>query len=171
MSLMTNRQVAKANGATGRARAARDAVRQAGASQSARARQAATRMAPLAKAAQVNAQQGVYNARVWAAPRLDQMGHALQEQVAPRMSAMMSATARRIEPASKTRRRWPVIAAGMVIVAGGLAAAAAVLNRRSMGSVTPFGRPEDTAGASSAPRDMAAAESGSTDVDGHGRKS
>lgn len=167
MSLTTNRQAARANGAAGKVRAARSMVRQAGASQSVRARQAAARIAPLAKTAQAGTQQGVYHARVWAAPRVDRMGHALQEQVAPRMSAMMSTAARKIEPASRTRRRWPIIAAGMVVIAGGLAAAAAVLNRRNMGSVTPFDRPEDTASASPAPHDMAATEHVSADGDGH----
>jgi hypothetical protein len=170
VSLMTKRQVTVVKGASGRARAAQDRAHQPGVSQSARARQAAAQMAPLAKSAQVNAQQGVYNARVWAAPRLDRMGHALQEQVAPKMSEMLSATARKIEPASRSRRRWPIIAAGMVMIAGGLAAAAVMLNRRSMGSVTPLGRPEDSASPSSAPRDMAAAEA-STDVNGHGHTS
>jgi hypothetical protein len=170
VSLMTKRQVTMVKGARGKAQAAQGRARQLGASQSVRARQAAAQMAPLAKSAQVNAQQGVYNARVWAAPRLDRMGHALQEQVAPKMSTMLSATARKIEPASRTRRRWPIVAAGMVMIAGGLTAAAVMFSRRSMGSVTPLGRPEDSASPSAAPHDMAA-ESASADVNGHGHPS
>ena len=167
MSLMTKRQVTMVKGASGRAQAAQSRARQLGVIQSARARQAAAQMAPLAKSAQVNAQQGVYNARVWAAPRLDRMGHVLQEQVAPKMSAMLSATARKVEPTSRARRRWPIVAAGMVMIAGGLAAAAAILNRRGTGSVTPLGRPDDSAGPSAGPRDVAAAEHASADGDGH----
>lgn len=158
-------------GARGRALDTRSRASQLGARQPDRARQAAAQMAPLARSAQLTAQQGVYSARAWAAPRLERMGQALQDEVAPRMNVMLSATARRIDPARPPRRRWPVVAAGMLVIAGGSAAAAAMLNRRNLGSVTPLNRSEDPGRSSAAPRDMAAAESKAGDVNGHGHSS
>jgi len=38
--------------------------------------------------ARTAARTGIHDARVWAAPRLDRTGYALEEQVAPRMAAM-----------------------------------------------------------------------------------
>ena len=171
MSLTTKRQVRMMKGARGRALDARGRARQMGAHQSVRAREAAAQVAPLAKSAQMTAQQGVYSARVWAAPRLERMGQALQDQVAPKMSAMLSATARKVEPNPPPPRRWPFLAAGMLMIAGGSAAAAVMLNRRSQGSGTPLSRREESARESAAPRDMAAAESASADANGHGHTS
>ena len=169
MSLMTRRQVNMVRGAKGRAQDAGSRARQAGAHQSVRARQAAAQMAPLARNAQMTAKQGVYSARVWAAPRLERMGQALQDDVAPKMSAMLSATARKVQPASPPRRRWPILAAAMLMIASVSAAAAAALNRRSPGPDTAFGDPGESARPASGPRDMAAAES--ADVNGHGHTS
>ncbi|GII95861.1 hypothetical protein Ssi02_60920 [Sinosporangium siamense] len=54
-------------------------------------------------------------ARGWAAPRLDYVAHALEEQLAPRISAMLSQAAERIDPMPRRpARRWPMVA----IVAG-----------------------------------------------------
>jgi len=129
-----------------------------------RARRAAAQLAPLALSARMTAVQGVYGARVWAAPRLERMGQTLQERVAPRMSAMLSATARRIDPVPPRRRRWPLLAAGIIMIAGGGAAAAVLLNRRGPGSIAELGRPGG-ARPSAAQPDMAGADT--ADVNGH----
>lgn len=171
VSLMTNRQVRVMKGARGRALEASGLARQVGARQSVRAREAAAQMAPLARNAQMTAKQGVYSARVWAAPRLERMGQTLQDDVAPRMSAMLSATARKVQPARPPRRRWPVLAAGLLMIAGGGAAAAVALSRRVPGSVTAFGQPAESAGPAADPRGTAAAEPASADVNGHGHTS
>jgi ferric-dicitrate binding protein FerR (iron transport regulator) len=61
--------------------------------------------------------------RAWAAPRLEQSGQALEKKVAPRMSAMLSSAARKIDPPRRTRRRWPFFVAGaMALGAAGAAA-------------------------------------------------
>ena len=93
-----------------------------------RALQAKEQFTPLAKSAQLTASQGVQQARTWAAPRIEQAGVAVQEQIAPKVSSAMVATARRIQPVPpRSRRRWPVILAGVVTVSA--AAVAAILLR------------------------------------------
>ena len=93
-----------------------------------RALQAKEQFTPLAKSAQLTASQGVQQARTWAAPRIEQAGVAVQEQIAPKVSSAMIATARRIQPVPpRSRRRWPVILAGIVTVSA--AAVAAILLR------------------------------------------
>jgi hypothetical protein len=175
VSLMTKKQVSgrsarrgsRSGGARGRAVEAQRRAREVRVQQSVRARQAAAQMAPLARSAQASAKQSVYGARVWAAPRLERMGQALQDRVAPRMCAMMSAAARRIEPARSRRRRWPVLLAGLVALVGGTTAAALLRSRRSPGSVTATGRTGEMAKPSADSREMSGAESASTDVNGH----
>jgi uncharacterized protein (DUF2342 family) len=64
-----------------------------------RAQQAAQQLGPIAKSARDNAADRIHDARVWAAPRIEQAAHTMQENVAPRVSAALSATAHRLEPA------------------------------------------------------------------------
>jgi hypothetical protein len=60
------------------------------------------------------------------------------------MAAMLSAAARRIEPAQpRRRRRWPVLAAGVVTAAGLSATAAYLLKRRSAAKAPEFSAPAD----------------------------
>ncbi len=97
-----------------------------------RALQAKEQFTPLARSAQLTASQGVQQARTWAAPRVEQAGMAVQERIAPSVSAAMIATARRIQPASaRRRRRWPVILAGVVTVGAGCAAAILLRGQRA----------------------------------------
>jgi len=97
--------------------------------------------------ARTAARKGIIHARIWAAPRLERTGHALEDQVAPRMAAMLSAAARRIEPPPpRRRRRWPVLAAGLVTAAGLSATAAYLLKRRSAAKAPEFSAPADATG-------------------------
>jgi hypothetical protein len=89
--------------------------------------------------------QGVHDAREWAAPRIEQAGHvlsdtvapkvtvAITDSVAPKVSEVMTATARRIEPASQAgkHRTWPRVIAGLALAAGLGSVIAIVLRRRS----------------------------------------
>ncbi len=84
-----------------------------------------------ATAAAAAARQGTYSARIWAAPRLERTGQALEQQVAPKMAAMLSSAARRIDPAPAKRRRWPFVAAGLMLAAGLCGTAAYLVNRRA----------------------------------------
>lgn len=119
MSLRSRKQDAKAA-----ARAGAKSARQ-------QARRAATQATPLARSARETAQQSVHDARVWAAPRVERSGHAVVERVAPKISDMLVATARRLEPATPIRRRrWPKALAGMVMLGVGTAVAAVLRSRR-----------------------------------------
>ena len=90
--------------------------------------QAKEQLTPLAKSAQQSATQGVYQARTWVAPRVESAGVAVQERIAPAVSSAMITTARRVRPVQvRSRRRWPVIVAGVVTVSA--AAVAAILLR------------------------------------------
>ena len=135
MSLLTKSQAsrAKARGGTARASARRQA------------RRAGAAARPVAASARTAARKGIHHARVWAAPRLERTGHTLEDQVAPRMAAMLSAAAQRIEPAPVRRRRWPVLAAGVVAAAGLSAGAAYLLNRRAAANAPEFSAPADDA--------------------------
>jgi hypothetical protein len=104
----------------------------------------AAQAAPLAASAAEIGRRGVHRARVWAAPRLDRTGQALEDRVAPRVAAMLSATARRIEPARPKRRRWPLVAAGLVAAAGLSATAAFLMSRRDSEAV-PMSEPAEPA--------------------------
>ena len=95
-----------------------------------RARQATTQVAPLAKSAQETAGRNVLEARAWAAPRVEATGVAVQERLAPAVSAAMVTAARRLEPPRAKRRRWPLIAAGIVVIGAGCAAAAQILRSK-----------------------------------------
>ena len=121
MSLMTKTQATRGRTAGGTALARRQA------------RQAAARATPLAVAAAATTRRGVYTARTWAAPRLERAGCALEQRVAPKMATMLSAAARRVDPAPRRRRRWPIVAAGFVAAAGLSATAAYLINRRGPG--------------------------------------
>jgi urease accessory protein UreF len=95
------------------------------------ARQAATtQVAPLARSAQEKAGRGLLEARAWTAPRVEAGGVAVQERLAPAVTAAMVTAARRIDPPKAKRRRWPVIVAGVVVLGVGCAAAAQVLRSR-----------------------------------------
>jgi len=135
VSLLTKSQAsrAKARGGTARASARRQA------------RRAGAAARPVAASARTAARKGIHHARVWAAPRLERTGHTLEDQVAPRMAAMLSAAAQRIEPVPVRRRRWPVLAAGVVAAAGLSAGAAYLLNRRAAANAPEFSAPADDA--------------------------
>jgi hypothetical protein len=166
VSLMTTKQASQANG--GSAQAAQEWARQA--AQYLRARQLAAQaqLTPIAARGRVAARQGVYGARVWTAPRLDAMSQAMQEQVAPWLSAQLAAYARRIEPvpAKPPRRRWPAAFAAGIIVIGGSAAAVYVLNRRNSAPATETGEPGEAASSPGTPREMSAADAVAADVNG-----
>jgi hypothetical protein len=138
--------------------AAQDWARQAG--QYLRARQIAAQaqLAPRAANARIAAQQGLLGARAWTAPRLDSVGQALQEQMAPQLAAALSSAARRIEPPRPRRRRWPAFVASAIVFAGGSATAVIIMNRRNSQPATEAGEPGETASTSDAAPEMAAAD-------------
>jgi len=102
-----------------------------------RARQAAAqvkpvtaRLRPAARSAGAAARRRVHKTRAWAAPQAERMAQVLQGSVAPKVSALLSSAAQRLEPAKPRRRPWRKLAAIAVLAAAASAAAALVLNRR-----------------------------------------
>ncbi|KAB8179383.1 hypothetical protein [Microbispora catharanthi] len=89
------------------------------------ATKAGGRMSPVAETARDLATHRIEDARIWAAPKLDQAAQSVEEQIAPIVSAFLTELARRIDVSSarKTRRRWPVVAllGGVAIGAVGVA--------------------------------------------------
>ena len=79
----------------------------------------------------------VNGARAWTAPRIERSGLAIKDTIAPRISETLTATARRVDvtaprlDVTASRRRWPRVAAGTVLLAAVGAAAAIVLRRRN----------------------------------------
>lgn len=137
---------------------------------------ASTQLTPLAKSAQLSASRGVYNARVWAAPRLEQTGVAMQERVAPRVSSMMVTTARWMEPPQpRSRRRWPAVLAGIVMLGGAAAAAGLLRSQRNAAAMngadpaTPSPDPASAAGSTTDGQDMP--DAAQSDVNGQVRTS
>jgi len=121
---------------------------------------AAAQLKPLARSTAAAARRRVHKTRAWAAPQVEHAGQVLQDSVAPRVSALLSAAARRLEPAKPPRRRWRKLA-GVAMVAAAAGAVAAVVRNR--------GKPKIT---------TSAAEAGADDVtpaaemrDGQGRTS
>ena len=104
--------------------------------------------------ARTAARKGIHHARIWAAPRLERTGHTLEDQVAPRMAAMLSAAAQRIEPVPvRRRRRWPVVAAGLITAAGLSATAAYLLKRRATAKEPRFSAPPADTASTTTPAD------------------
>jgi hypothetical protein len=105
-----------------------------------RAQQAAARMRPLATSTRTTAGRGVHKTRGWAAPQIERTGKVLEDRVAPRISAMLTSAAQRIEPAEPRQRRWAKLA-GISILTTAASAIAAVIRHRSKSDLTP---PADT---------------------------
>ncbi len=77
--------------------------------------------------------------RAWMAVRAVRSGVSMQENVAPRISAVLAATARRLDPPAPQARRWPKVFAGTALLAAGAAAATALaMRRRSRQALPPL---------------------------------
>jgi len=87
-------------------------------------RPAVERARPLAKNTSAAARRGILRTRGWAAPHVERTGHVLQDTVAPRVSAMLSSAAKRIDPAQPRHRRWQKPAGLATLAAAGGAVAA-----------------------------------------------
>lgn len=116
---------------------------------------------PMTRKAATTARQSAGGAASWARPRVGRLrawmavraAHgsvAVQENFAPRVSAMLAATARRLDPPKqRSSRRWPKVLAGTALLAAGAAAATALaLRRRPAGLGMPVpARPSARSGA------------------------
>jgi hypothetical protein len=103
---------------------------------------------PMTKNAAKTAKQGAGSAANWAKPRVGRTrawmavraargSVSVQETVAPRVSAMLAATARRLDPPKPRARRLPKVMAGTALLAAGAAAAAAMAMRTRQRTMMP----------------------------------
>jgi hypothetical protein len=97
-----------------------------------RARRAASRLQPtasqampLARNAGTAARRQADRTRAWAAPQVERAGQVVQDRVAPKVSSLLSAAARRLEPDKPRRSPWRKLAgvSAAAAVAGALGAA------------------------------------------------
>jgi len=108
-----------------------------------RALQAAARMKPLAGGTRAAAKRGVHSTRAWAAPQVERTGQVLQHSVAPKVAALLSSAAERLEPAKPQRKRWPRLAAISVLTAAAGVVAALARNRRKPDVTTQARRADE----------------------------
>lgn len=92
-------------------------------------------MKPLARSTGLAARRRVHRTRAWAAPQVERTGQVLQESVAPKVSALLSAAAERLEPAKPPRRRWRKLV-GISMIAAAASAVAAVVRSRKKPDLT-----------------------------------
>jgi hypothetical protein len=102
-----------------------DRVRQA----AAQVKRVTAQVRSLARSAGAAARRRLHKTRARAAPQAERMAQVLQGSVAPKVSALLSSAAQRLEPATPRRRPWRKLAATAVLAAASAAAALAI-NRR-----------------------------------------
>jgi hypothetical protein len=105
---------------------ARDTARQA----AAQVKPLAGQAKPLAKSTAAATRRRVHRARAWAAPQVERTGQVLEDSVAPKVSALLSAAAQGLEPPKPRRRRWRTLAAISMLTAAAGAVAILARNRR-----------------------------------------
>src|SRR5215472_14278762 len=88
------------------------------------AEHSAARLRPLARSTGTAAEKSVRMTRAWLAPQAERAGQAVQETIAPKVSAVLSSAARHLDPKTPSRRRWSRGASF-----AGLAAAAAAIGK------------------------------------------
>jgi hypothetical protein len=106
------------------------------------ARQVAARLKPVARSTGAAAKHGVRSARALAAPQVERAGHLVQEDIAPKISAALSAAAQRIEPSKPHRGRWRKVARASIVTAAASALAGAVLSRWRQNGSAPHAEPD-----------------------------
>jgi hypothetical protein len=79
----------------------------------------------------------VVTIRTWMAVRAARGSVSVQKSMAPKVAAMLEATARRLDPPKPRSRRMPKILAGAALLAAGCAAAAALAMRNREALMQP----------------------------------
>ena len=125
-----------------------------------------------------SARQGVYNARGWAAPRLESAADYVTATAAPAVSSALRSTAQQVRPPDPRQRRmrstltWSLLGAA---IAAALGAAGAMIWRRyqaAMAADTEVDEAEETPGSADAAKtDSAPAAGTGTDAGVNGRVS
>ena len=96
----------------------------------------AVQLKPLARSIGAAARRRAYKTRAWQL-QVEHAGQVLQASVAPKVSALLSAAARRLEPAKPRRRRWRELVGVSMLAAAAGVVAAVVRNRRKPEVTTP----------------------------------
>jgi hypothetical protein len=131
-----------------------------------RVRHAAAQVKPLARSTGTAARRRVRRTRAWAAPQLERTGQVLQDTIAPKVSAVLSSAAQRLEPAQPRRGRWRKLAGASMLTAAASAVAALILKRRKPDVTTPAGEADaDEVTPAAGTRDEQARTSTSADAD------
>ena len=131
-------------------------------------RQAAEQVKPYASSARAAARRGLLRARAFAAPRVERAGHTVEDSVAPKVSAMLSSAAQRLEPGKPRSRRWRKVAGVSLVTAAASAAAAAFRNRAKPDLTAPAETDSDS---TAPPAKMPDETSTDADADGQVRTS
>src|SRR5262245_46928552 len=121
-------------------------------------RPAAGKAMPLAKTVGAAARHRAVTTRAWAAPQVERAGHVVQDNVAPKVSSLLSAAARRIEPEKPRRRPWRTVAGISAAAAAASAVAAAVRGRLAASTAASSHNDADANGDPPAPDTAPAAE-------------
>lgn len=107
-----------------------DAIRASARHAAAQMKPAAERAKPLARSTGEAARRSILKARAWAAPQVKRSGQALQDTVAPKVSAALSSAAKRIDPAQPRQRQWSKPVSLATITAAGGAVVAFLRGRK-----------------------------------------
>jgi len=144
---------------------ARDRARRA----AARVKPAAARVKPLASSTGAAARRRVHRTRAWAAPMVGRTGQILQDNVAAKVSAMLSSAAQQLEPAKPPSRRWRKLAViSMPAAAASVIAALARSRKKPDVTTAPAGADADDMTPAAQAGDRQATTSTDTDADGNG---
>jgi hypothetical protein len=143
----------------------------AAAAASDRGRQAAAKLKPYASSARTAAGRGVHRTRAFAAPQVERAGQALEDSVAPKVSALLSSAAQRLEPPKPQRRRWRKLV-GISLLTAAISAGVAIVRSRTTPDLTaPAETDTESAVPSAQMPDEQATASTAADVDGQVRTS
>ena len=102
----------------------------------AQVRPVAARLKPVAQSTGAATRRRVHRTRAWAAPRVERTGQVLQDSTAPKLAALLSSAAGRLEPARPRRPRWRKLVGVSVLTAAAGAVTVLVRNRRKPGVTT-----------------------------------
>ncbi|WP_214319245.1 hypothetical protein [Nonomuraea sediminis] len=86
----------------------------------AQAMRSGKRIRPMADQAKLVTAHRFEEARYWAAPRLEEAAHRVEDEIAPKVSRMMTKAAKKIDPTPPKSRRWPVIVLMTGVAVGGM---------------------------------------------------
>jgi hypothetical protein len=131
---------------------------------------AAGKVTPLAENAAAAARHQADRMRAWAVPQVDTAGQVVQESVAPKVFALLSAASRRLEHLTPRRRRWRTAAGVSAAAAAGAFAAAVRSRMKARAAATAQEDAEEADGGMPAAETAPAADTASAVQTGNGQR-